>query len=438
VDDLHDIVKDFLVESYENLDQLDRDLVQLEQDPDSAKVLGSIFRTIHTIKGACGFLGFSKLESVAHAGENLLSKVRDREVEFWPDRSSGLFRLVDAIREILRNIESNGVEGEQDYTQLLQSVALLQSARDPSASSTGVPGYFKPVTESQNASKRAVRVDVELLDRLLHGVTELVVARKQIEQCARLLGDIGLFGASQKLDAITSELREAVAETQLQPIGNVWSKYPRFVRDLALKCGKQVGIEMVGRETKVDRLIAEAIKDPLLHLVRNAVGHGIEPPGERLVAGKPATGRLVLAAARNNTHVEIEIRDDGRGIDLQRVRCKAVERGILTAERADEISDHEAARMIFLPGFSTADTVTHLSGRGVGMDVVKTNIERIGGVVGIESRLGQGTTVRLSIPATCDGPDGQEHQACHCACSQVVGTGVVRSSGRTENAAFNG
>jgi two-component system chemotaxis sensor kinase CheA len=209
-----------------------------------------------------------------------------------------------------------------------------------------------------------------------------------------------LVGACEWLDGLTTDLQEVVMRTRMQPIGNVWSKFPRLVRDLAMQCGKQVHVEMQGEETELDRTIVEAIKDPLTHLLRNAVDHGIEPAEERLRAGKPGQGVLRLRAEYAAGQVNIELSDDGRGLDYARIRRKAVERGMITLDRAATLSDHDAAQLIFAPGFSTAERITHLSGRGVGMDVVKTNIERIGGTVEIHSRAGTGCSVRLSIPLT--------------------------------------
>ena len=467
---MQDIVKDFLVECYENLDQLDRDLVSLEQDPSSQPTLSSIFRTIHTIKGTCGFLGFGKLESVAHVGENLLSKLRDGELVLRPDITTGLLSLVDAIREILGNIETLGAEGEADYTRLIETLIALQTdalaglsgdgpepvretravppaAADDEASEevcpvppspasavrpfAGAPagaaqaasapaGAAAPLAETPPAaspvasddaagsgegrqggvSDSTIRVDVGLLDKLMNRVGELVLARNQILQFTSAINDAALLSTTQRLNLITTELQEGVMKTRMQPIGNIWSKFPRVVRDLALQCGKQVRIEMDGRETELDKTIVEAIKDPLTHLVRNAVDHGIEAPPGRLAAGKPAEGCLRLRAFHEGGQVNIEISDDGGGLNLERIRQKAVERGLLTADQAARLSDREAAQLIFAPGFSTAAKVTNVSGRGVGMDVVKTNVEKIGGTVDVQSRLGHGTTVKLKIPLT--------------------------------------
>ena len=245
-----------------------------------------------------------------------------------------------------------------------------------------------------------IRVGVGLLDKLMDLVGELVLARNQILQYTTEREDAALNATLQRLNLITTELQEGVMKTRMQPIGTVWNKLPRVVRDMAVALGKQISLEMDGAETELDRTIIEAIKDPLVHLVRNACDHGIEPPEARLKAGKPAQGRLSLRAYHESGQVNIEIADDGAGIDPARIRRAAVERGLLRPDQADKLSDREALNLIFAPGFSTASAVTNVSGRGVGMDVVKSHVERIGGVVDIASRAGEGTTVKLKIPLT--------------------------------------
>ncbi len=231
-------------------------------------------------------------------------------------------------------------------------------------------------------------------------VGELVLARNQILQYSNATEDTGIVAPSQRLNLITTELQESVMKARMQPIGNIWSKFPRTVRDVATSRAKQVRIEMEGKETELDKTIIEAIKDPLTHIVRNSVDHGIETPDKRIAAGKPAEGRLLLRAYHEGGQVNIEISDDGAGLDLEKIRRKAVEKGVITPEHSAKMSEREAANLIFLPGFSTAEKVTNVSGRGVGMDVVKTNIDKIGGTVDVQSKLGAGTTVRMKIPLT--------------------------------------
>lgn len=441
MDENDEVVQEFLVESHENLDRLDRDLVQLERTPDATETLSSIFRTIHTIKGTCGFLGFTRLEAVTHVGENLLGKLRDRELVLNADIVSGLLRMVDAVRAMLANIESSGSEGEGDYDELVEDLGRLGRGEVPLLGEILVErteatpedvahavqvqaegderqigevlvdeGVVRPneLVEALQAQAEArsvvtdhtIRVDVALLDKLMNLVGELVLARNRVLQFTRADSDAGFVSTSQRLNLITSELQEGVMKTRMQPVGTVWSKFPRIVRDLALQCGKQVRIEMEGEDTELDKTIIEAIKDPLTHIVRNSVDHGVETPEARAAAGKPAEGLLFLRAFHEGGQVNIEVSDDGAGIDIERVRARAVERNLLSAEQASRLSDREVANLIFLPGFSTATTVTNISGRGVGMDVVKTSVEKIGGTVDLQPRPGQGTTLRIRIPLT--------------------------------------
>jgi two-component system chemotaxis sensor kinase CheA len=441
MDENDEVLQEFLVESHENLDRLDQDLVALEQAPDDVETLSSIFRTIHTIKGTCGFLGFGRLESVTHVGENLLGRLRDREITLDATAVSALLRLVDAVRGMLASIEATGAEGEGDYTDLVEELGRLAARDVPRLGEVLVDkhaatpeqveqavlaqehgdgrqlgellvdeGVVRPndlidalQTQAEARSglaDQSIRVDVALLDKLMNLVGELVLARNRVLQFTRADSDPGFVTTSQRLNLITSELQEGVMKTRMQPVGTIWSKFPRVVRDLSHQLGKRVRIEMEGEDTELDKTIIEAIKDPLTHIVRNSVDHGIETPEQRAAAGKPEEGRLFLRAFHEGGQVNIEVTDDGAGIDLERVRARAVERNLLSAEQAARMGEREVANLIFLPGFSTAAAVTNISGRGVGMDVVKTSVEKIGGTVDLQPRLGQGTTLRIRIPLT--------------------------------------
>ncbi len=454
---MDDLIKEFLVESNENLDRLDSELVKLETDPSSQDLLSRIFRTIHTIKGSCGFLGFSKLEKVAHVGESLLSRLRDGKLSLTPEFTSGLLAMVDAIRVMLGEIQTTEQDGNETYPELIetlnklqnqgekpspkgaaepltpkepskkpqseiqkevsaksippapviaqpeQSPPLRQDATAPSATAQEDPQAAKQPQEdprTKSAAAETIRVDVHLLDRLMNLVGELVLTRNQITQFSARQADANLVGPSQQLNLLTSELQEEVMRTRMQPISNVFDKFPRVVRDVATARGKQVLIEMEGKETELDRSLLEAIKDPLTHIVRNSVDHGIELPGERVACGKRSEGHLKLRACHEGGQVLVEISDDGAGINTERVRSKAIERGVITAQQAARMSEGELLNLVFLPGFSTAEKVTNLSGRGVGMDVVKTNIDRVNGTVDLQSYPGKGTTVKIKIPLT--------------------------------------
>jgi two-component system chemotaxis sensor kinase CheA len=416
-----DVIREFLVESHENLSRLDQELVELEKRPKDAALLASIFRTIHTIKGTCGFLGFTTLEAITHQAETLLSQLRDGERDLNPALVSLILETVDATRKVLAAIEASGEEGESRFADLTERLRAAAQGVETSGSravsgeagptpefagAAGAPGCVEEARPEEDAAKSSpvadanIRVGVVLLDKLMDLVGELVLTRNQILQCNNEREDAALNATAQRLNLITTELQEGVMKTRMQPIGMVWNKLPRVVRDISVALGKQIRLEMDGAETELDRTIIEAIKDPLVHLVRNACDHGIETPEERARAGKPPQGKLALRAYHEGGQVNIEISDDGAGIDVARVREKAVEKGILRPEQAEKLSDREALNLIFQPGFSTATAVTNVSGRGVGMDVVKSHIEKIGGAVDVSSRRGEGATVKLKIPLT--------------------------------------
>jgi len=428
-----DVIREFLVESHENLSRLDQELVELEKHPGDAALLASIFRTIHTIKGTCGFLRYSSLERISHQAESLLSQLRDGERELTPALISLILETVDSTRSVLACIEASGDEGTEQFAELTERLRNAAESKTlgerrptpgfipvvvslPIPAVKAQPGVSHPEEQtavradtprsdddtgkSSAVADANIRVGVGLLDKLMDLVGELVLTRNQILQFNAEREDAALNATSQRLNLITSELQEGVMKTRMQPIGMVWNKLPRVVRDMALALGKQVRLDMDGAETELDRTIIEAIKDPLVHLVRNSCDHGIETAEVRVRAGKPAQGRLSLRAYHEGGQVNIEIADDGAGIDVARVRQKAVEKGFLRLEQAEKLSEREALNLIFQPGFSTAHTVTNVSGRGVGMDVVKSHIEKIGGIVDIISRPGQGATVKIKIPLT--------------------------------------
>jgi two-component system chemotaxis sensor kinase CheA len=363
--EMDEIIKEFLVESNNNLDQLDQDLVELEKDPSSHELLSRIFRAIHTVKGTSGVLGFGKLESVAHVGESLLSRMRDGELRLNAEITTALLAMVDAIREVLRAIEASGAEGNGDYAHVIARLKqLLDEKPAPSSGRMGEilvkqgavsPDAVEAALEQQQSgdpqrigeilvergeahpqavlealksqtetgsqlSGSSIRVDVNLLDKLTNLVGELVLARNQILQFTASQNDSNFLGTAQHLNLITTELQEGVMKTRMQPIGNVWNKFPRVVRDLAVQFGKQVRVEMDGSETELDKTIIEAIKDPLTHIIRNAVDHGIELPSKGVEAGKPPEGRLTLRAFHEGGQVNIEIADDGAGLNLDRLK----------------------------------------------------------------------------------------------------------------------
>ena len=477
MEDLGEIVGEFLLESHENLDQIDRDLVHLEQDPNSRDLISRIFRAIHTIKGTSGFLAFGRLEKLAHAGESLLSRLRDGVQPVTPATITTLLTMIDGVRSLLTSIEENGsendVEVESIIVQVHEQMKADQAPAEPAPAKAAAPAAETPepidekavrpapdpvegqrrplgemlveagaaqpadvgsallqqvegderklgtilldegkaqpaaVTEAlqsqtpkRSIADSAIRVDVDLLDTLLNMVGELVLARNQLVRGVMDIGDAGLVRTAQRLGMITSELQEGIMKTRMQPIEHIWSKLPRVVRDLSNGLGKQVQLVMEGKETELDRSLLEAVKDPLTHLVRNAVDHGIEEPERRVASGKGPEGTLTLRAYHEGGHVAVEVADDGAGLNVERIAQKAVEKGLLRPEQIATMDRRDIMAMVFQPGFSTAAKVTNVSGRGVGMDVVKTNIENIGGAVSVDSTNGEGTVWRLTIPLT--------------------------------------
>ncbi len=456
-EEMKEVLKDFLQESYENLDRVDSELIELEEQPNNRELLSSIFRSMHTIKGTCGFFGFDKLEKVTHIGENLLVKLRDGEYSITEEIANGLLAMVDAVRAMLDEISEHGHDGRERYAPLIDALselkdhgkklgATMAAAPVPSAvpseiaigehahifavdeavkntpdqiTATVVTPILKKSVDATAATKVAeksntdatdkgassvveasIRVDVPVLDALMNLVGELVLARNQIVEYVGSHENTQVAAAAQRLNLITSELQEGVMQTRMQPIHSIWAKLPRVVRDLSRACGKQIRVEMEGKSTELDKSLIEAMKDPITHLVRNSVDHGIESPEQRIAAGKPAEGVLLLRAFHEGGQVHIEISDDGGGIPPERIKQKAIEKGVISIEQAASMSDQEVCRLIFLPGLSTAEEVTNISGRGVGMDVVKTNIEKISGAIDLDSVVGRGTIFKIRVPLT--------------------------------------
>jgi two-component system chemotaxis sensor kinase CheA len=452
---MDELTRDFLIESQEGLDRMERCLNDLEEQPQDTGLLAEIFRAVHTIKGTTGFLGFKRLERLAHSGENLLGMLRDGKLPVDRVKITALLKLLDGLRSILRSIETESSEGEGDDSFLIAGLEDLQvpalanarldaclrfgieagraepiggaiesrprtpaqppqhanssPAAQPSDHPKAGPSVLNAPPEANSASPRAhtqagaaaestLRVDVTLLNQMMNLVGELVLTRNQVLQAT--MADPNMTALSRRLDMVTADLRESVMKARMQPVSNIFSKVPRMVRDLSQTLGRRVRLQVEGQETELDKSLLEAIKDPLTHAVRNSLDHGIEPPAIRQAAGKDPEGTLKLRAFQEGSHVIIEICDDGAGIPVEKVRQKAIEHGLITRERAANQTERELLQLIFLPGFSTAAAVTNVSGRGVGMDVVRTNVERIGGKVEIESRVGKGTTLRLRIPLT--------------------------------------
>jgi two-component system, chemotaxis family, sensor kinase CheA len=470
---MDDLIREFLCETNESLATLDVELVRLETDTEDTSLIASIFRLMHTIKGTCGFLGLPRLEKVAHSGENVLGKFRDKELSITPAAVTLILKSIDRIRTILMVLEETGAEPEGDDTDLIAELdAAVAPAAQPiietvaaeaspeilpgnppenppenapeNAEETGVPEAAellaeiasemaeapddaavaapqadelepakepehtvknrapKPESETKEsaASASSIRVNVDIIENLMTLVSELVLTRNQLLQLQRGISGNEFKVPLQRLTHITGDLQDGITRMRMQPIGNAWAKLPRIVRDLAVETGKKINLVTKGAETELDRQVLEMIKDPLTHMVRNSADHGIEDPAARVAAGKPETGTITLSAYHESGHIFIRIDDDGRGLDTDRIRKKAIENGIATESELAGLSEQRILQLICRPGFSTAEKVTSVSGRGVGMDVVHTNIARIGGTVDMTSARGRGTSFTIKIPLT--------------------------------------
>ena len=417
---MDDLLADFLTETHEGLSAVDEALLRLERAPDDAPTLAEVFRQVHTIKGTCGFLALSRLEKVAHAGETILGLYRDGSLKVTPEGITLIFTAVDAIRKIVVGLEQTGQEPEGDDSAVIaaldaaargesitlpkapevKAAAPVEAAPIAAAAPRTQEAPAEAVQTESAAAQQTIRVSVEVLEDLMTLVSELVLTRNQLMQLARVSSDSQISVPLQRLSHITSELQEGVMKTRMQPIGNAWAKLPRLVRDLANELGKKIELEMRGADTELDRQVLELIKDPLTHMVRNSGDHGLEGPADRRAAGKPETGRILLNAYHQGGHIIIEIGDDGRGLPVEKIRAKVLAQGLATEAELAQMNEHDVLRFIFRPGFSTAQQITSVSGRGVGMDVVKTNIERIGGTIELRSKEGRGTTFTIKIPLT--------------------------------------
>jgi two-component system chemotaxis sensor kinase CheA len=422
MNDDDEIIQDFLEESRENLDGLDRALVELEGAPGDPDLLAGVFRTFHTIKGTCGFLGFAGLEAVTHAGEHLLGAVRAGELPLDGPRTSVLLELVDVVRDALDRIEATGSEGEADHGPLLERLGACLTVDGPTDAvpapdhgEDAPPAVGGPAVNRHDGpapppvagpapthphAETSVRVEVGVLDRLLDLVGELSLAQSRVAAVTAGDPDGPLAQPDHELRLVTARLQSSVMEARLQPLGLLTGTFHRVARDVAASVGRTVTVEVSGEDVHVDKAVIEALRDPLLHLVRNAVDHGIESADDRRAAGKPAAGHLAIRAAHQGSRVVIDVTDDGRGIDTGRLVDKAVRSGLLTADQATALDEESAVALVFRPGLSSRDEATSLSGRGVGMDAVRAGLDAVGGSVDLRSTPGRGTHVRITVPLT--------------------------------------
>jgi len=442
---MDDLLREFVTETNESLDVVDVELVRFEQEPNNAKILDNVFRLVHTIKGTCGFLGLPRLEALAHAAEALMGKFRDG-VPATREAVTLILATIDRIKAILGSLEKEqrepdgsdedligdlehmaervgtppppaeftvgtlspqvlerplrpGEDSLDDLERAFRETEVDPPKRRPDTSDRPAPADGAAADDNARGSQ-SIRVNVDTLERLMTTVSELVLTRNQLLEIGRRNDESEFKAPLQRLSNVTAELQEGVMKTRMQPIGNAWQKLPRIVRDLCNDLGKQIELEMQGAETELDRQVIELIKDPLTHMVRNSADHGLEPPEERRALGKPERGHIRLSAYHEGGHMIIQISDDGRGLDTERIKAKAIALGLATEAEIEKLSEAQIHRFIFSPGFSTATRVTNVSGRGVGMDVVRTNIDQIGGTIDVKSIDGVGLSFIIKIPLT--------------------------------------
>ncbi|OOX97005.1 chemotaxis protein CheA [Campylobacter coli] len=482
MEDMQEILEDFLVEAFELVEQIDHDLVELETNPEDLELLNRIFRVAHTVKGSSSFLNFDVLTKLTHHMEDVLNKARHGELKITPDIMDVVLESIDRMKTLLNSIRDNGndtaigmdigpicarltaisegespssaesneapaeapkeepapvPEPEVDVNQLSDSEVeaeierLLkarkaedQARRAQKKQNAASPTNSKPAAstpKAENTEKKVpasggggggmdqtIRVEVKRLDHLMNLIGELVLGKNRLLKIyddveERYEGEKFLEELNQvvsQLSIITTDVQLAVMKTRMQPIAKVFNKFPRVVRDLSRELGKHIELEITGEETELDKSIVEEIGDPIMHMIRNSCDHGIEDPATRAANGKPEKGIVQLKAYNEGNHIVVEITDDGKGLDANGLKAKAIEKNLITEREADQMTDKEAFALIFKPGFSTATKVTNVSGRGVGMDVVKTNIEKLNGVIEIDSELGKGSSFKLKIPLT--------------------------------------
>jgi two-component system chemotaxis sensor kinase CheA len=450
--EMREIVESFLVESKEIVDSLDLDLIELEKNPTDENLLNKVFRSFHTIKGSSGFLNLTKLTALTHRCEDILNKLRRKEAELNSEIMDSILIGYDKMKELLQSIENNhneDVDIESVITKLQSTLNGISNRQEESSAQQveekprrgrkkkndkknvevktsevikeqkeSVESKTSKVTEQKTESENnssenkkadnTIRVDVEKLDDLLNMVSELVLGRNRLAQInldvsrefegtqlARELED-----TTKLIDMMTNELQQLVMKTRMVKIGKVFNKYPRLVRDLSKTANKKINLIIEGEETELDKTLIEEINDPLVHIIRNSIDHGIEKEEDRIKAGKNPVGTIKLKAEHEGNNILITIEDDGKGIDPEVIKSKAISKGLILKEKADELSKQDLLNLIFLPGFSTAEVVTNISGRGVGMDVVKTNVTKLRGMINLESTIGLGTKIQIKLPLT--------------------------------------
>jgi two-component system chemotaxis sensor kinase CheA len=451
-----ELLEGFLTETTELLEKMDDDLVTLEKAPDNMELLNSIFRSIHTVKGASSFLGFELLVKITHKTEDVLNRLRKGELQVTAEIMDVILEAVDLVKILVNDIR-NGEIIERDLDSVIdkllpyisgnfaEATVLTESKEEPPPAGTPsveespvLPGETEatqsepehmaeppvsapapsavrpapqkpaPARSEEISDNTTVRIDVKRLDDLMNQVGEMVLERNRILQMnidyqtrENMVNFGDEFGKlAKRIDFVTSELQMQVLKIRMIPVEKVFKKFPRIVRNLSRDLGKEVELQIVGEETELDRSVVDEIGDPLIHLIRNALDHGLELPEDRVAAGKPRTGKVVLSATHEGNQIIISIKDDGRGIDPEKLSRKAIEKGLVSEEQVAGMTQKEILDLIFLPGFSTKEKATDLSGRGVGMDVVRTNIRKLNGIIELRSEVGSGSEIILKLPLT--------------------------------------
>jgi two-component system chemotaxis sensor kinase CheA len=445
--EMAEIVESFIVESNEILEKLGRDLLELEKEPGNAELHNVIFRAVHTLKGTSSFLGFEQMTGLSHKFEDVLNKIRRGEIQVTPEKMDVMFEGFDVLKILLQRIEDkNGEVVELDtVVRKLEEIAQGKSVQETVRPEVPAGGTFATEEKEVNVEEAAhppdaqmetgddrdtrpqqaagsqgaqttqpraadssIRVDVARLDALMNLVGELVLGRNRLSQIAHQAGEeYGSLPVARELaetnshiDFITTELQMAVMKTRMLPISKVFNKLPRLIREVTKEMGKEIDLVLVGEDTELDKTLIEELNDPMVHLMRNAADHGVETPHERIALGKPARGAVTVKAAHEGNHIVISVEDDGKGMNPDVLKKKAVEKGMLTEAQARELTAPEAFNLIFAPGFSTAQKVTNVSGRGVGMDVVRTNIQKLKGTIDIDSEPNKGSKFTIRLPLT--------------------------------------
>ena len=441
--EMAEILESFIIESNEILETLGQNLLALEKNPGDAELHNVIFRAVHTMKGTSSFLGFEQTTSLAHVFEDVLNKIRKGELTVSSEKMDVMFEAFDLLKELMRRIEAHNSD-PVDLSAILEKLRAISvpgregDAKEPAIAGSAAPFKTEHVEEKQMAPGAApkaehdhdepiaretaaapsplqtksadstIRVDVVRLDALMNLVGELVLGRNRLSQVAHQLNEKydgqqlmhELGETNSHIDFITTELQMAVMKTRMVPIAKVFNKLPRLIRELSKEMGKEIELQMVGEETELDKSLIEELNDPLIHLMRNSADHGVETPAERTAAGKGPKGTVTVRAEHEGNHIVISVEDDGHGMDPEKLKRKALEKGMITESQAKEMSTAEAFNLIFAPGFSTAQKVTNVSGRGVGMDVVRTNVQKLKGTIQIQSELNAGTKIMIKLPLT--------------------------------------